>query len=255
MIALDKSSPVPLWAQLAEILRAKLNQGEISSKFPTEEELVNQYGVSRHTVREALRSLQQQGLLERQQGKGTFVVHPRFEQPLKGFYSLAFTLADQGIEERSIVRILDRRECGVAGWALELSADSRCIYIERQRYAGDEPIALDRSWLPEHTAAPLLDADLTSGSLYDHLARECGVVLNGGMERIWPVVPDQQDAELLQLPPGDAAFFLERITRSDGMVIEFRHSLVRGDRYQFVVEWPSIPLPHSQRVPFTVSIP
>lgn len=240
MSGLDKASPIPLWAQLAEVLRTRLNQGDVSGRFPTEEELVNQYGISRHTVREALRSLQQQGLLERHQGKGTFVVRPRFEQPLKGFYSLAFTLADQGIEERSAVRVMDRRECGVAGWALELSAGSGCIYIERLRFAGDEPIALDRSWLPE-LAAPLLDADLTSGSLYDHLASECGVILNGGMERIWPVVPDHQDAELLQLPSGDAAFFLERISKSNGTVIEFRHSLVRGDRYQFVVEWPSIP--------------
>lgn len=242
MSVLDKASPIPLWAQLAEILRTRLNQGDILSRFPTEEELVSQYGISRHTVREALRSLQQQGLLERHQGKGTFAVHPRFEQPLKGFYSLAFTLADKGIEESSIVRVLDRRECGAAGWALELSASSGCIYIERLRFAGDDPIALDRSWLPEPAATPLLNADLTSGSLYDHLSRECGVVLNGGMERIWPVVPDHHDAELLKLPSGDAAFFLERIAKSDGMVIEFRHSLVRGDRYQFVVEWPSIPI-------------
>jgi len=246
MMGLDRSSPIPLWAQLAEVLRSRLGQGEFSVRFPTEEDLVVQYSVSRHTVRESIRRLQEQGLLERQQGKGTFVVHPRFEQPLQGFYSLAFMLADQGIEEHSDVRALENRPCGAAGRALGLSREDGCVYVERLRYAGDAPIALDRSWLPEWAAAPLLQADLSQGSLYDHLSTECGVVINGGTERIWPVNPDRQDTSLLQLPSGDAAFFVERVARCNSKAVELRNSTVRGDRYQFVVEWPSVTLPRAQ---------
>ncbi|MCL4434994.1 MAG: GntR family transcriptional regulator [Actinobacteria bacterium] len=246
MMSLDRASPIPLWAQLAEILRSRLGQGEFSDRFPTEEELVNQYSVSRHTVRESIRRLQEQGLLQRRQGKGTFVVHPRFEQPLQGFYSLAFMLADQGIVEHSDVRALEVRPCGAAGRALDISQGDGCVYIERLRYAGDEPIALDRSWLPEEVAFVLLHADLTAGSLYDHLAIECGIVIDGGTEKIWPVNPDRQDTSLLQLPEGEAAFFVERIARCDSRAVELRNSTVRGDRYQFVVEWPSIPLPRAQ---------
>ena len=80
---LDRTSPLPLWAQIADDLRARLARNEFSERFPTDEDLVREYAVSRQTVREAVRRLEQAGVVERHRGRGTFLrPTPEFEQPL-----------------------------------------------------------------------------------------------------------------------------------------------------------------------------
>lgn len=237
---MNRSSLIPLWAQLAADLQVRIGKGEFEDKFPTEEDIVQEYGVSRYTVRESIRKIAEQGLLQRHQGRGTFVVHPRLEQPLAGFYSLACTISDTGVKERSEVRVLELRQANIAGERLGLDPNDECLYIERLRYAGNEPLALDKSYLPADMAAPLLEIDLTSGSLYDHLAKYCDTIITEGLERIRPINPTLRDRDLLHLPQKEAAFSLERITKSSTRTVEWRSSIVRGDRYQFVVEWPTV---------------
>jgi GntR family transcriptional regulator len=78
-VSLDRNSPMPLWAQVLGDLRARLARGEFTGRFPGDEELRAQYGVSRHTVREAVRRLQAEGVIERGRGRGTFVTGAGFE--------------------------------------------------------------------------------------------------------------------------------------------------------------------------------
>ena len=87
-MSLDRSSPMPLWAQLETALRTRLDSNEFDERFPTDSELVEQYGVSRHTVREAIRHLNKTGILRRERGRGTVVNRAEFEQPLGALYSL-----------------------------------------------------------------------------------------------------------------------------------------------------------------------
>jgi len=235
---LDRESPVPLWAQLEADLRARLTSGEFDDAFPTESELVGHYEVSRHTVREAVGRLTAAGLLERRRGRGTRVTPAGVEQPLHSFYSLARTLADQGLEEHSEVLVLESGTDPEAAERLAVRPRSRLVRVDRLRFAGDEPLALDRSWLPAEIARPLLKADLGQGSLYDVLAEQCGARVAGGAERIGPVVPERTDRSLLRLPPGEAAFSVDRVVHdSSGRPLEWRRSLIRGDRYTFTAAW------------------
>lgn len=235
---LDRSSPVPLWAQLETDLRARLTSGEFDDAFPTESELVDHYEVSRHTVREAVGRLTAAGLLERRRGRGTRVTSAGVEQPLHSFYSLARTLTEQGLEERSEVLALESGTDSEAAERLAVRPRSRLVHIERLRFAGDEPLALDRSWLPAEIARPLLKADLRQGSLYDALAELCDVRVAGGAEHIGPVVPHPAERSLLRLPQGEAAFAVDRVVHdSAGRPLEWRRSLIRGDRYTFTAAW------------------
>ena len=84
---LDRTSPVPLWAQLEAELRRRLVAGEFTQRFPTDRELVDTYKVSRHTARDAVDRLCTDGLLERRRGRGTFI-RPEFERPAGAIYSL-----------------------------------------------------------------------------------------------------------------------------------------------------------------------
>lgn len=235
--ALDRASPLPLWAQLAAELRRRLVGGEFDDGFPTEAELVETYEVSRHTVREALRRLHADGLLERRRGRRTSVTRSPLEQPLQSLYSLARTIEGQGLAERSDVLTLALARDADAAGHLGLAATEQLVIVERLRYAGDEPLALDRSWLPARIARPLLRLDLRRGSLYDALAAHCGTVVTGGSERIRPVVPNRRERALLGLPSREAALLIDRVARAGPGPVEWRRTLVRGDRYVFTARW------------------
>lgn len=234
--AVDRASPMPLWAQVLSDLSARLGAGEFDERFPTDQELVEAYGVSRQTVREAVRRLADDGLLARERGRGTRVRTVEFEHTAGTLEGLFEQVEAQGVMQTSLVRV--REETTDAGIArrLKLSARARLVHIERLRLADGEPLALDRSWLPARVARRLLEASLTHAGLYDELARLCDVRIDGGTERVRPVVPNAAERSALAIPSGVAAFAIERLVCSQGVPVEWRQSLVRGDRYSFVIE-------------------
>jgi GntR family transcriptional regulator len=234
----DRGDPLPLWAQVLEDLRRRLASGAFSGRFPTDEELVDQYRVSRHTVREAVRRLHADGLVERQRGRGSRVREPEFEQPMGSLYSLFRAIEDQGVEQTSVTQVLELRLEPSAALQLELEPHVLLVYLQRLRRAGGQPLALDRAWLPADLAGPLLDADFRRTGLYDELRARCGLRPGWARERIRPVVPGMAERRALGLGASEAAFSVERLTRATtGRLLEWRQSLVRGDRYAFAAEW------------------
>jgi len=235
---LDRSSPLPLWAQLLDDLRGRLHAGEFAESFPTDLELTSEYGVSRHTAREAVRRLQAEGVITRERGRGTFVRVPTFEQPTGALYSLFRAIEEQGLEQRS--EVLDRGIVVDAAVAdrLDLPPDAELVRFERLRFADGAPLAHDIVWLPAAVARPLLDVDLTRTALYDELKRCCGVWPVAGTERIATELPDPAERRLLRLAARQPVFRIQRRSVDDaGRTIEWRETAVRGDRYAFVAEW------------------
>ncbi len=237
MPLLDRTSSLPLWAQLETALKARLDTGEFNERFPTDNELVEEYGVSRHTVREAIRHLNRTGILRRERGRGTVVNHAEFEQPLGALYSLFQSIEASGVEQRSRVLALDEVTEPVIAANLSLPAETPLMLLERLRFAGDEPLAIDRAWIPMTIAAPLMTTDFEHTALYDELERLCGVRPDAGWERIAPLLPKPAERELLHLGRNDAALFLERMSTANGQPIEWRTTTIRGDRYRFVSEF------------------
>jgi GntR family transcriptional regulator len=235
--SLDRSSPMPLWAQLEADLQARLQAGEFDVRFPTDGALVDEYGVSRHTVREAIRHLNRSGLLKRERGRGTVVNRSEFEQSLGTLYSLFNSVEGSGVEQRSDVLSLCLTNDVDAATQLGVDPDTQLVFLERVRHAGDEPLAVDRAWVPADLGRPLLDCDFTHTSLYDELEGSCGVRPDQGWERLTPVIPPPEDRERLGLRRGQAAFHLERLGVRDDRAIEWRTTTIRGDRYRFVAEW------------------
>jgi GntR family transcriptional regulator len=237
---IDRSSPLPLWAQIVDDLRQRLAAGEFEGHFPTDEELTRDYDVSRQTVREAVRRLTADGLVVRQRGRGSSVAPPVLEQPLHSLYSLASAVRASGVEERSQVLAADRRPAGAEVAAqLGVATGDELVYVERLRFAGAEPIAWDRSWLPASATGALIQIDLSSGGLYELLAAHCSLRITGGWERIRPVVPDAVQRRLLRLPSKVAAFSIERLATVGETPTEWRETLIRGDRYSLIAQWPA----------------
>jgi GntR family transcriptional regulator len=235
---LDRNSPMPLWAQLEEELRRRLESGEFDEGFfPTDHELTEAYQVSRHTVREAVRHLNKTGLLKRERGRGTVVNRTEFEQSLGTLYSLFQSVESAGVEQTSKVLQLEVVTDSVAASHLGLPEDAELVLLARLRLAGDQPLAVDRAWLPLRLAEPLLRVDWSHTALYRELARIGSPVPNQGWERLTPIVPAPADRALLQLRKSDAAFFLERLGSHGDEPIEWRTTIIRGDRYRFVSDW------------------
>ncbi len=229
---MDRSSALPLWAQLRADLVERISAGEFAEEFPGEQALALSYGLSRHTVREALRQLRHEGVLISERGRATRLAEvPVIEQPLGALYSLFAAVEAKGLNQRSIVRALEIRHDREVAAALELDPDARLVYLERLRLAGDLPLALDYAWLPAEVAEPLLSADFTHTALYIQLDIRCGIRLTGGREDISAVVPEPVDAALLELPPRTAALSIRRLSSSRSRPLELRHTIIRGDRF------------------------
>lgn len=229
---LDRSSPLPLWAQLRLELRRRAAAGEFATAFPGELALVQDYGVSRHTVREALRALRAEGTVVAGRGRAPRLATPvEIEQPLGSLYSLFNSVEQAGLAQRSVVRGLDVRADGVVAARLGLEESTPLLYLERLRLAGEEALALDRAWLPASLGAALLDADFTRTSLYAELAARAGVRLTGGREWIGAAVPSPAEQALLGLETGVALLAVDRLGCAGGRPVEWRHTIVRADRF------------------------
>lgn len=234
---MPSETAAPLWQQVLSDLERRIAEGEIVGRFPTDRELVDEYGVSRHTVREAVQRLRARGLVERHRGRGSFVRPDQLQQPVGTIYSLFRAVEERGLAQRSEVLSLAETTDAEAAAYLGLDGGEPLVHLARRRMAGDEPLAIDAVWLPARLTRPLLEVDWSRTALYDELADRCGIRLTGADELIEPVIPDEDARDLLQLDPDEALFRIERTGRVDDEVIERRVTLVRGRRFAFVSSW------------------
>ena len=130
---------MPLWAQLEADLRRRIDSDEFNDgRFPTDLELTDSYGVSRHTVREAIRHLNKTGILRRERGRGTVINRTEFEQPLGTLYSLFRSVEAAGAEQTSKVLSTGSATDTVAANRLGVADDTELFFLERIRFADTE---------------------------------------------------------------------------------------------------------------------
>lgn len=243
-IEVDRDSPVPLWAQLHDDITRRLRHGDFVEGFPGEMALVLEYGVSRHTVREALRRLREDRVLISGRGRPTTTAAEEIAQPQGTLYSLFASVEAAGQHQRSVVRALDARADGIVAARMGLEESTPLIYLERLRLADDQPLAWDRVWLPAWLASPLLSADFTETSLYGELETLCDTRLTGGREHVRAAVPTSAERRLLGLSDGVAVLAIDRVGELRGKPVEWRETVVRGDRFTLTTDFSSSHLRH-----------
>lgn len=236
-IAPSRIHPLPLWAQVSDDLRRRIGAREFEGGFPGEHDLTEQYGVSRHTIREALRVLRVEGLLKSERGRGTTVQDANYTQNLGTLYSLFNTIQSQGVEHINTVKRLALTVNPTVALELNVAPTSEFVVIERIRFAGGEPLAYDTAWLLAKFARPLLEADFVHGSVYGELRDRCGIEMDSGGEKICAQVATRQVASDLGLDTGAPVFALERVGASGNKVIEWRETFIRGDRFTLEVNF------------------
>ncbi|HEV2321727.1 MAG TPA: GntR family transcriptional regulator [Gammaproteobacteria bacterium] len=229
------SGPAPAYLRLRRVLRENVEKGRLGpgQALPSERELAQQLDLSRVTVRKALAGLVEDGVLIQRRGAGTFVAE-RIVKPLSKMTSFTEDLRARGLNPRSV--FLERSVGEVTpeeAMALNLSPGGLVVRLYRLRYAGEEPLAVERSAIPY---SMLRDPEQVVDSLYTVLdALGCRPVR--ALQRLRAVNLSTAQAKLLQLGAGSAALAVERRSfLADGRVVEFTTSWYRGDAYDFVAE-------------------
>jgi DNA-binding GntR family transcriptional regulator len=231
---LDRSSPVPLYFQVAQQIEQAIERGQLGpgARLDNEVLLADRHGLSRPTMRRAIQELVNKGLLVRKRGVGTQVVHGRVTRRVE-LTSLYDDLARS--HQRPATRILLHETVPApdeAAVQLNLPVGSAVVHLERLRLATDEPLAILRNWLPP-AVARFTAADLESGGLYASL-RRTGVRICVARQRIGARAATAAESGLLGVRRGAPLLTMERTTFDDtGRVIEYGRHVYRSDAYSF----------------------
>ncbi|MBK8022830.1 MAG: GntR family transcriptional regulator [Chloroflexi bacterium] len=234
----DGASAVPLYEQLKEMLLAQLRSNDLSvgHKLPPERELMQQYGVSRSTVRRALDELEQQGYVTRMQGVGTVVSKPKIRPEMMTLTSFTEDMKARGLKPGSVTLTLDLVEPSPAVRAgLRFETDSRVWYIKRLRLADDMPVGIHELYIPSTLGFAPHDLSAMQ-SYYDLVLERHRLKPVYATEHFTAKNADQEEARLLEIPAGSALLQIARVTYADnGAPFEYVNLVYRADRYEYAV--------------------
>jgi len=235
-LAVDRSSPVPLWFQVAQHLEASIASGALPQGALLDNEVVlaERLGISRPTMRRAMEQLVDRGLVVRRRGIGTRVVQPKVRRPLE-LTSLYEDLAGCGQEPTTVVLAFETDGAGAdIASRLGLEEGEPVVRIERLRSARDRPIARMTNWLPADVVSFDDDALVTHG-LYE-LLRRSGVNLHSATQTVGARTATAAEARELGEPRGAALLTMERETLDDhGTTVEYAAHLYAASRYSFEI--------------------
>ena len=231
-VSIDRSSPVPLYFQLAQHLEAEIRSGSlpVGTRLENEVALARELGLSRPTVRAAFGYLAERGMVARKRGYGTVVTREKLNRDVQ-LTSLHDDLLRAG--QQPATKVL-RNEVAVASEsvaaALELPEGSLVICLERIRFADGEPIALMHNFLPA-AQVRLNDEALETHGLYEIL-RAAGIALTTATQRMSAKNALAAEARLLDEPRGAALPTMERTVLDDrDRPVEFGQHVYRASRY------------------------
>ncbi len=239
MPAIDKTSYVPYYKQLAELLLQEIDVQQAKGEgfqLPSENELAERHGLSRATVRHALDELAREGRIYTQKGVGSFAPARRVEQDLTALVSTTEDMRKRGWNLVTQVLGLQRRAAsgGVAA-ALGLAPATAVFELRRLRIVDDAPLSLQTTYLPV-SLCPTLEQDDLTGSLYHLLESRYSLRLWTARETVRARSATNEEAEALAVPPGSPVLYAERTTyAADGQPVEYLEAVWRGDRYDFKV--------------------
>jgi DNA-binding GntR family transcriptional regulator len=234
-MVLNRSSPVPLYFQLAQHIETEIRTGNLASgdRLENEVKIAEELGLSRPTVRAAFSYLVDKGLVLRRRGQGTVVTKGKVSRSVK-LTSLFDDLAEAGkspttkVIHNEVVKASD-----LVKRALELADDQFVIYLERLRFGDGEPIALMHNFIP--TSLVTMSNEMLEEHGFYELLRAGGVFPDHATQRISAKNSSTNESLLLDEPRGTALLTMERTTfDATGRAIEFGQHVYRASRYALV---------------------
>jgi GntR family transcriptional regulator len=230
---------IPKHIQIQHWLRAMIDKAEIKrgDKLPTESELSQMFGVNRMTVRKAMDSLVVDSMVIRQPGKGTFLVS---EKPKNLIYTLKnITSFDNDMQSSGIrptyqaVEVKVVQADGKVSTMLKLKNDKRAVYSLRVLHADDEPVLIEKSYLPYFKFKDLLDSDFTA-TLYQSITETFDITLDHATQCLTAELCGEEETRIFGLPEPCPCMKMETVLHdAHNSPVEALFACYRGDKYKF----------------------
>ncbi len=239
-ITIDRTSPVPLYFQLKQILQEQIDAGtwQPGDLIPGEQELQDTYGLSRTTVRQTLAELVHEGRLHRQRGRGTFVTQPKFAHDPTVRPGAADYIQSEGLSPGWQVLSADWVESPPEGVRerLQVGEDTRVFRVHRLRLANNEPIGYHFAYLPEFVVPQLNLDKLTEGGSLRYLRNAPQMHNSVAQRTIEATAANGPEIQYLGAAAGEPILTIERIIAAeDGTPLELLWAAYLGNRFKYQV--------------------
>lgn len=228
----------PHYRQIEQALRERIAGLQPGERLPSDSELCAEFGVSRMTARNAMQRLAEDGLIDRQPGRGSFVAEPPAHRRANRLMTFTQEMLRRGRvpSSRMLTRVI-RPSSAEESASLGIPPRQPIVHLRRLRLADDEPIAIESVVLIGACEDAVMTADLARGSLHETLAR-AGYVLRRGTGTIAAAAASAEEARLLGLRTGDPLLVERRIiVDAHGRRIEATESVYPADRYALDVQF------------------
>ena len=230
----------PLYIQLREVIRNKIEDGEfpVGTAIPSESQLAETYNLNPLSVRSALSALKYEGLLRSVQGKGVFVNGPKTERDLETLGGYRQTMDERSIDAHTRVLIKAVRPAGpYYARLLDLVEDDQVWFTRRIDYIDKEPVALEEIYIPEKLLPSYGDVDIELFSIYDIFTWN-GLLPTDADQTLRVLFLEPSRAKLINLSSDQAVMELSNLTRdAQGRKIEFARKYVRPDKTDFFAHY------------------
>lgn len=240
-MTIDRRSVVPFYSQLKSLMLADIAARglEAGDRLPTERELCDTYDISRTVVRQALQELENEGMIRRDKGRGTFLEDRRSSHGFGGALVGAFEdiQSEEGLQHSHVVRRGIVISPSKVAEDLGISEGDDVVEIERIREVGGVPWAFTRTHLPLDIGRPLLDVPLEDVSLFGILEREFGVRFERARRSFVAEQASQQVADALDIDVGSPILVMRSLSfDAENRPIERFAGFHRGDLSRLDVE-------------------
>jgi GntR family transcriptional regulator len=227
-----------LHIQIRETIRRQVRDGELvdaSGRLPTEAELVKHFGVSRVTIRNAIRPLVEEGMFARERGRGTFLKSNKPENWVGRLMGFSETIRDAGYAPGA--RILHQGMTNRHDAAVRELLRERAVWeLKRVRLADDTPIAIEHAYYPPDIGLELEKRDLTSIIMYRVFESDLGLNIKEATQTISATRADASSAKLLGVEVDSPLLSMQRLTAAmDGRPLELLRSVYLPDYFQFTI--------------------
>ena len=229
----------PVCIQIHNQLRSNIENGKwhVGQKIPAERELASEFGVSRMTLRQAIQTLVDEGVLERRVGSGTFVANQKVQEKMSGVAS--FTELMQAIGKVPSSKTISYHltiPSESEAEKLKLSDGERVLRMERVRYGSKVPICFEVATIPASLITDFSKDEVTS-SFYRTLAEKANLYPGHAVQKVSATNATEKIAEYLDIRRGDALLRMTQISYlQDGRPFEYVHTQYVGNRFEFVLE-------------------